>query len=53
MIYDVQFISQFKKDLKLAKKQNIKIMNLLAIIRVLVNVISNRIGCSFMKFGIM
>lgn len=45
MIYDVQFTGQFKKDLKLAKKQNIKIMNLLAIIRVLVNVISNRIGC--------
>lgn len=45
MIYDVQFTSQFKKDLKFANKQNIKIMNLLAIIRVLVNVISNRIGC--------
>lgn len=50
MKYDVQFTNQFKKDLKLAKKQNIEIMISQATTKVLVNVTSNQIGCLFMKY---
>lgn len=37
MIYDVQFTSQFKKDLKLAKKQNKKLDKLFEVIDILAN----------------
>lgn len=37
MIYDVQFTSQFKKDLKLAKKQNKNLDKLFEVIDILAN----------------
>ena len=37
MIYDVQFTSQFKKDLKLAKKQNKNLEKLFEVIDILAN----------------
>ena len=50
MKYDIQFTNQFKKDLKLAKKQNTEIMILQATIRARVSVTSNRTGCLFIRF---
>ena len=65
MKYDIQFTNQFKKDLKLAKKQNkdldklfeavrwmqnTGIMTLQETIKARVSVTSNRTGCSFMRF---
>ena len=37
MKYDIQFTSQFKKDLKLAKKQNKNLDKLFAVIELLAN----------------
>ena len=42
MKYDIQFTNQFKKDLKLAKKQNTETMILQATIRARVSVTLNR-----------
>lgn len=50
MKYDIQFTNQFKKDLKLAKKQNTETMILQATIRARVSVTLNQTGCSFMRF---
>ena len=53
MKYDIQFTNQFKKDLKLAKKQNTEIMILQATIRALASATLNPTGCSFMRFRTM
>ena len=50
MKYDIQFTNQFKKDLKLAKKQNTGIMTLQETTKARVSVTSNQTGCSFMRF---
>ena len=67
MKYDIQFTNQFKKDLKLAKKQNKSIFWRMAVrwkqntettilqvtIKARVSVILNQTGYSFMRFKTM
>ena len=59
MKYEIKFTNQFKKDIKLAKKQNknlklsIEIMIYQETIREQENVTQNRIGFQYMKLEMM